>query len=258
MLSNLHPQRSPSPQLRALLVDDERLGRKHLRQLLAEHPSVTVVGEAGSVPEAATLAAQLRPDVIFLDVQMPPATGFDLLPLLDPAPAIIFVTAHDEFAVRAFAASAADYLLKPVTPERLALALQHARHGRSPLASTPASAGDSRLAVDHSLILRDAGRVRRVRVGDIAALVAEGSYTRVHLATERPMLVFKRMTAWEASLPAPPFFRLERSLLINLDRVAGLDIRSRDSGELTLDALGSSPLPLARVALARLRTALPL
>lgn len=246
------------PHLRVLVVDDERLVRKHLRQLLADHPAVTVIGEAASVPEAATLATQLRPDVIFLDVQMPPETGFDLLPLLNPAPAIIFVTAHDEYAVRAFAASAADYLLKPVTPERLTLALQHVRHGRphAPASNTPATA-PSFLDLDQALILRDAGRVRRVRVSDIAALVAEGSYTRVHLATERPMLVFRRMTTWEALLPAPPFLRLERSLLVNLDRIAALDIRSRDSAELTLDALASSSFPLARVALTRLRAALP-
>lgn len=247
-----------SPPLRALLVDDERLVRKHLRQLLAEYPAVTIVGEAASVPEAAALAAQLKPDVIFLDVQMPPAIGFDLLPLLAPAPAIIFVTAHDEYAVRAFTASAADYLLKPVTPERLALALQHVRYGRSRVtAPVPPAAAPSRLELDHALILRDAGRVRRVRVSDIAALVAEGSYTRVHLPAERPMLVLRRMSDWEALLPAPPFLRLERSLLVNLERVTGLDIRSRNNAELTLDALASPPLPLARVALSRLRAALP-
>jgi len=257
MLSKPETSRSTPSQLRALLVDDERLVRKHLRQLLAEHPTVTVVGEAASVAEAATLAAQLQPDVIFLDVQMPPATGFDLLPLLDPAPPIIFVTAHDEFAVRAFAASAADYLLKPVAPERLTLALQHVRQGR-PFAASPANfAEPARLDLAQALVLRDAGRIRRVRVSDIAALVADGSYTRVHLAAERPMLVLKRMAAWEALLPAPPFLRLERSLLVNLDRIAGLDVRSRDSGVLTLDALNSPPLPLARVALARLRDALP-
>jgi Response regulator of the LytR/AlgR family len=244
--------------LRALLVDDERLVRKHLRQLLADHPTVTVVGEAVSVSEAATLANQLRPDVIFLDVQMPPATGFDLLPLLDPAPPIIFVTAHDEYAVRAFAASAADYLLKPVTPERLTLALQHVRYGRPHAAASDTVAiASSPLAPDHTLVLRDNGRVRRVRVGDIAALVAEGSYTRVHLAAERPMLILRRMTDWESLLPAPPFLRLERSLLVNLDRIAALDIHSRDHAELTLDALASPPLPLARVALTRLRAALP-
>lgn len=257
MLSNPETPRSTPPHLRVLLVDDERLVRKHLRQLLAEHASVTVVGEAASVPEAAALAARLQPDVIFLDVQMPPATGFDLLPLLKPAPAVIFVTAHDEFAVRAFAVSAADYLLKPVTPERLTLALQHVRHGRPLTASAATGAGTSRLDLEQALVLRDAGRVRRVRVGDIAALAAEGSYTQVHLATERPMLVLRRMAAWEALLPSPPFLRLERSLLVNLDRITGLDIRSRDSGEITLDALGSPPFPLARAALARLRAALP-
>lgn len=243
------------PSLGALLVDDERLVRKHLRQLLAGQPTVTILGEASSVGEAASLAKQLRPDVIFLDVQMPPESGFDLLPLLDPAPAIVFVTAHDEFAVRAFAASAADYLLKPVAPERLSLALQHVRHGRpaSPVRKPIAS---SRLGMDDTLILRDTGRIRRIRVCDIAALGGEGSYTRVHLTTERPMLVFRRMAAWEEILPTPPFLRADRSLIINLDRITALDIRSREVGVLTLDSPGSPLLPLGRRALARIRGAL--
>lgn len=248
--------RSTESSLRALLVDDERLVRKHLRQLLAEYPAVSIVGEAGSVPEAAALAKQLQPDVIFLDVQMPPATGFDLLPLLEPAPAVVFVTAHDTFAVRAFAASAADYLLKPVAPERLALALQHVRHGRTALAARESTASP-RLARDDAFILRDAGRLRRVRVRDIAAVVAQGSYTRVHLATERSMLVLRQMAAWEALLPTPLFVRADRSLLVNLERVAGLDIHSRTAGELTLDAFGAPPISLGRIALARLRAALP-
>ena len=246
------------PSLGALLVDDERLVRKHLRQLLAGQPTVTILGEASSVGEAASLAKQLRPDVIFLDVQMPPESGFDLLPLLDPAPAIVFVTAHDEFAVRAFAASAADYLLKPVAPERLSLALQHVRHGRHgrPTSSVQEPiAFSSLLGMDDTLILRDTGRIRRVRVCDIAALVGEGSYTRVHLTTERPMLVFRRMAAWEEILPTPPFLRADRSLLVNLNRIAALDIRSREVGELTLDSPGS-PLSLGRRALVRIRAAL--
>lgn len=256
--------------LRALLVDDERLARKYLRRLLAEQTGVTIVGEAGSVPDGAALAARLRPDVIFLDVQMPPASGFDLLPLLEPAPAVVFVTAHDQFAVRAFAASAADYLLKPVAPERLALALHHVRHGRTGPGEAPLAAsvgGDepapraappaaSPLGLDDALILRDAGRLRRVRVGEIAALVAEGSYTRVYLAADRPMLTPRGMTSWAEQLPAPPFLRADRSLLVNLRRVAGLDIRSRDEGQLTLEAAGAPSLALRRVALAQLRAAL--
>jgi two-component system LytT family response regulator len=268
--------------LRALLVDDERRARKYLRQLLAEHAGVTVAGEAGSVTEGAALAAKLRPDVIFLDVQMPPDSGFDLLPLLSPAPAVVFVTAHDRFAVRAFAASAADYLLKPVTAERLALALHHVRHGRvgsgdsrpaapaapsfvasstaedekSPVPAAVPTPTPSPLGLDDALILRDAGRLRRVHVGDIAAVVAEGSYARVYLAADRPMLTPRGMTAWAGLLPAPPFLRADRSLLVNLARVAGLDIRSRDDGQLTLEAAGAPSLALRRVALAQLRAAL--
>ena len=244
--------------LRALLVDDERLARKYLRQLLAEHADVTVIGEAGTVADAAARAAELRPDVIFLDVQMPPASGFDLLPLLSPAPAIVFVTAHDQFALRAFAASAADYLLKPVVPERLALALHHARHGRIPPAavSAPPTAVPTALGLDDTLILRDAGRLRRVRLGDIAAIVAEGSYTHVHLAAERTMFLPRSMSTWAQQLPAPPFLRADRSLFVNLARVTRLEVRSRDEGQLTLDAAGAPTLLLRRVALGQIRTAL--
>jgi two-component system, LytTR family, response regulator len=248
--------------LRALLVDDERLARKYLRKLLAEHTDVTVAGEAGSVAEASALAAELRPDVIFLDVQMPPESGFDLLPLLSPAPAVVFVTAHDQFALRAFAASAADYLLKPVEPERLALALQHARHGRLPPGAAsgaygpPPSAAPTLLNRDDLLILRDSGRVRRVCVGDITAIVAEGSYTYVHLAAERTMFLPRSMNTWAQQLPTPPFLRADRSLFVNLSRIARLDIRSRDEGLLTLDAAGDPTLPLRRVALAQIRAAL--
>lgn len=245
--------------LRALLVDDERLARKYLRQLLAEHADVTVVGEAGSVADAAALAAELRPDVIFLDVQMPPASGFDLLPLLSPAPAVVFVTAHDQFALRAFAASAADYLLKPVVPARLALALQHARHGRLPpgaVSSAQSAVPTAPLGLDDTLILRDAGRLRRVRLGDIAAIVAEGSYTHVHLAAERSLFIPRSMNTWAPQVPTPPFLRADRSLFVNLTRIARLDIRSRDDGQLTLDAAGAPTLLLRRVALAQIRAAL--
>ena len=241
--------------LRVLLVDDERLARKYLRELLGEHAGVCVVGEADGVAAAAELVRQLAPDVIFLDVQMPPASGFDLLPLLDPAPAVVFVTAHDEYAVRAFAASASDYLLKPVTTERLGLALQHARRDQRTQAAEDGG-GSPALGLGDALVLRDGGRLRRVRVRDIAALVAEGSYTRVYLADERSMLVLRRMADWESLLPAPPFLRAERSLIVNLERVADMVVRSREEGSLTLDALGSPVLDLGRAAITRLRAEL--
>lgn len=257
MVSFPPPDSVATGPLRALLVDDERLARKYLRELLGEHPGVSVVGEAESVAAAAELARRLSPDVIFLDVQMPPGDGFELLPLLDPAPVIIFVTAHDAFAVRAFEVSATDYLLKPVAAARLATALARVRNQRQGPASVPeASASAHAPGLDDTLILRDSGRLRRVRLRDIAALAAEGSYTRVHLADERSMLVLHRMDAWETLLPTPPFLRAERSLIVNMDRVSGINVRSRDEGVLHLVAEGSPALPLGRVALARFRAAL--
>lgn len=242
---------SPAP-LRTLLVDDERLARKYLRTLLAAHThEVTIVGEAGSVPHAAALARELQPDLIFLDVQMPPGNGFDLLPLLDPAPAVVFVTAHDEFAVRAFATSAVDYLLKPVAPARLAEALHRVRHGRH-----PAPISSDQLGPGDSLVLRGGGRLRRVSLADIVALEAEGAYTRVHLAAEPSMFILRNLSVWEEMLPPSRFLRLDRSLLINLDRVSALDARSRDEAHLTLASAPSVQFTLGRAALVRLRAAL--
>lgn len=235
--------------LRTLIVDDERLARKRLHSLLAAHPEVSVVGEAGSVPEAATLAAREQPALIFLDVQMPPASGFDLLPLLQPAPAIVFVTAHDEFAVRAFEVSAVDYLLKPVSPERLAAAVGRVVAGRSPAPAAPKP-----LQTDDALILRDGDRVRRVTLAEIAAIEADGHYTRVHLAAEPPMFILRGINAWAEQLSAG-FLRVDRSLIVNLARVRGFDIRSRDLAHLTLAGV-SPPLALGRAASARLKAAL--
>ena len=112
------------PLIRVALVDDEPPARERLATLLADHPRVRIIGEAGDVPEAARLCAELRPDLIFLDIQMQRASGFELLPLLTTNPSIIFVTAFDRFAVRAFEVNALDYLLKPVHPDRLAMALE--------------------------------------------------------------------------------------------------------------------------------------
>lgn len=238
--------------LRILLVDDERLARKHLRSLLNALPDVEVVGEAATVAEAAALAAGLLPALVLLDVQMPPATGFDLLPLLpSPIPAIVFTTAHDAFAVRAFEVSAVDYLLKPISPERLAAALARVRVGREPAAPVAIAP----LAADEVLILRDGGRVRRVPLSDIAAVVAEGHYTRVCLANEPAMFVRRGINAWASSLPPPGFLRVDRSLIVNLARVRALEVRSRDLAQLTLNAI-AAPIELGRAASFRLRKAL--
>ncbi|HVU24504.1 MAG TPA: LytTR family DNA-binding domain-containing protein [Opitutus sp.] len=241
-----------NPTLRTLIVDDERLARKRLRSLLTAHPEIAVIGEAATVREAAAVAALEHPALVLLDVQMPPDTGFDLLPLLpSPPPAIVFTTAHDVFAVRAFEVSAVDYLLKPVSPERLAAALERVRLGRH---SAPPFAGPP-LASDETLILQSGDRVRRVALTEIAAVAADGHYSRVYLANEPAMFVQRGINSWAAQLPEPGFLRVDRSLIVNLARVRALDVQSRDAAALTLAAVGG-PLALGRSATSRLRAAL--
>lgn len=234
---------------RALLIDDEPPARDLLRRLLAPHAAqVTVVGEARSVADAAEKCAQLRPDLLFLDVQMPREDGFALLPrLAPPLPAIIFVTAYDQFAVRAFDVNAVDYLLKPVTPERLARALS--RLGEP----APAPAGP--LLPNDLVLLRTDQQLRSVPAIELTHIEAEENYTRVHLADGAALLIRRTMAEWEKLLPAGLFVRIDRSLLVNRAAVRQLATVSRDVAHLHLAGAGQ-PLILARRASLRLRQAL--
>lgn len=247
---SLSPGRHPP--LRAYLVDDEPPARELLRRLLAAHADVEVIGEARSVAEAADRCARLRPDVIFLDVQMPREDGFALLPrLTPPLPAIVFVTAYDEFAVRAFDVNAVDYLLKPVLPDRLARAL--ARIASPSAAEAPAAA--TRLQAGDTLFLRTDRSLQTVPVLSVTHVVAEENYTRVHLADGAAPLLRRTMNEWENLLPASHFVRIERSLIVNRTAVRRVDVVSRDIAHAHL-AGRSDPLALARRASLRLRQAL--
>lgn len=234
--------------IRALLVDDERLARKRLRDLLAAHPEVRILGEASSAAEAVSLCQREKPDVVFLDIHMPRLTGFDLLPELQPLPAIVFVTAHDRYAVRAFEMNAVDYLLKPVRPDRLALTLQRL----SPQAPAPPPARTQCLALDDTVILRGDGLMRMALVRHLIAIQAEANYTRVHLQGLPSMVLLRSLGEWARLLPHGPFLRIDRSLMVQLACVSALEIQSRDAAVLTLQGL-PLPLTLGRAASARLR-----
>src|SRR5690606_31297607 len=204
-------------QLRALIVDDEGPARRWLGKLLTNHPEIRVVGEADGVPAARGVLQELadadRPDVVFLDIQMPPDTGFDLLPCLSTDTQVIFVTAFDNYAVKAFEAHALDYLLKPVHPERLddtigRLLLKFAtvadrpsivsgfRNGQN-VRSTESLSGDGALQMEDILPLRDRDVLRMVQVGRIAAIRAEGAYTRLLICGQPPMMVLYPIGDWE-------------------------------------------------------------
>ena len=220
--------------LRALLVDDERLARRELRALLAAHPEVEVVGEAADADEAEAALARLRaagdaPDVVFLDVQMPGRSGFDLLDGLDAAPDIVFVTAHDEHALRAFRVSALDYLLKPVDPERLAEAVARvaARAEARPAASPDSDPGGRPLGPADRVFVKDGDRMHLVRLGDVRRFESAGNYTALHFddaagRAQRP-LVHRSLSALEGRLDPAHFARANRAEMVGLAHVVGLD-----------------------------------
>ncbi len=237
--------------LRALIIDDERLARKRLGELLARHPEIEIAGEADDLDSAQSAVETLRPDVLFLDIDLSPGDGFELLPRLSFQPATVFVTAYDKFAVQAFDVPAFDYLLKPVKPERLARTVARLLAERA----APA-AGDATPATDDHFTLKDAQTVRIVEPAQIVAIKAEGAYSRVMLRDLGAMTVLRGISEWERLLPEPAFARLDRSLLVQLPLVRAIQTVSRDEARVVLEGL-PAPLSIGRVASLRLRRCVP-
>jgi two-component system LytT family response regulator len=198
--------------MRALIVDDERLGRAELRRLLAAHPEVEIAGEARDAEEALALIEQLQPELLFLDIQMPGRSGFELLEQLERVPLVIFTTAYDEYALRAFEVNALDYLLKPVAPDRLAAALARAALRKA----RPVMEGGQRIFV------KDGERCWFVTVSDIVLLESEGNYARLYFGGNRP-LVLRSLNYLEERLDPAVFFRASRKHILNLRFIDGID-----------------------------------
>jgi two-component system LytT family response regulator len=228
---------------RALIVEDEDDAREFLRGQLKAHPEIEIVGEAENVAEAIVIFNALKPDLIFLDVQMPKRDGFSLLPELRPVPDIIFVTAYDAFAVKAFEVNAVDFLLKPISAERLALALARLDR-RSPRKAKP-------FAHDDRVFLYSDLEVRVVLAADITHIQAEQNYCRVHMANHEPMLVRRTMAEWKRLLPEKYFLRVNRSTLINLYAVR--DIVPLPNHHTTVSFVGGGSVELSRIPSRRLR-----
>lgn len=207
--------------MKALLIDDERLARNELRRLLKAHADIEIVGEATDVDDAMEKIEALRPELIFLDVQMPGGDGFSLLEKIEPPlPLVIFTTAYDEFAVKAFEFNALDYLLKPVDPNRLVAALEKLR--AHPVAGEVLADHRTRLGADDKVFVREGERCWFVPVKNIRLLESEGNYTRVHFDDQKPQL-FRSLTAMEERLDSKQFFRANRKQVINLSWVDGIE-----------------------------------
>lgn len=208
--------------MRVLLIDDERLARAELRRLLAAHPEVEIVGEAVNAADALQQIAALKPDLILLDVQMPGGSGFDLLAALDEAPDVIFTTAFDQYALRAFEVNALDYLQKPIEAGRLAGALLRAG-ARIHRAQMPAQAAKK-------IFIKDGERCWFVGLHDIRLFESDGNYTRIYFDAERPLML-RSLNQLEEKLDPNQFFRASRKHIVNLDfvrRVAPTDAGGLD------------------------------
>jgi two-component system, LytTR family, response regulator len=207
--------------MKALIVDDERLARKELMTLLEEHPSIEVVGEAMNADEAMNMVNDLNPDLLFLDIQMPGKTGFQLLEMLDSVPLVVFTTAYDEFALKAFEVNALDYLLKPIQPERLAetvAKLQEKERARAVAARNP----DKKLGLNDQVFVKDGDRCWFVSLSNVRLFESDGNYIKVYFDSNRPM-IHKSLNALDEKLDERAFFRASRKHIVNLSWVEGIE-----------------------------------
>jgi two-component system LytT family response regulator len=196
--------------MKALIIDDERLARAEVRRLLDDFDWVKVVGEAENAEQALALIQAQQPDLLFLDIQMPDKTGFELIEeIRGEMPRIIFTTAYDEFALRAFEVNALDYLMKPITPDRFAAALSRVRE--EPVAPED----QSPLRSSDQVFVRDGERCWFIPVSKIRLLESEGNYTRVRFENQSP-LIYRSLSTLEQRLPADDFFRINRQQVVNL------------------------------------------
>lgn len=228
---------------KAVIIDDERLARNELKKLLQEFPEVEVIGEAANAKEGIEKIDGLNPDLIFLDIQMPGKTGFDLLCELDKAPHVIFTTAYDEFALKAFEVNALDYLMKPVEPKRLADALhklQQAEEKEQALLSMPHRAI---LSENDQVFVKDGERCWFVKLSDVRLFESVGNYAKVYFGTNKP-LILKSLNALEDRLDEKTFFRANRKHIVNLRMID--KVEPFYNGGLLLDLKGGEKIEVSR------------
>jgi two-component system, LytTR family, response regulator len=202
---------------RAIIIDDERLARNELRKLLQDFPDVEILAEAANANEGVEKIEELNPDIIFLDIQMPGKTGFDMLNELDRAPHVVFVTAYDDYAIKAFEVNALDYILKPVDPKRLQDALQKVElvEDKERIAAGNSAIRTGVLTENDQVFVKDGERCWFVKLSEIRLFESVGNYAKVYFSTNKP-LILKSLNALEERLDDKTFFRANRKHIINM------------------------------------------
>ncbi|MFA7287496.1 MAG: LytTR family DNA-binding domain-containing protein [Melioribacteraceae bacterium] len=231
---------SKENRLRSLIVDDEKFARTDLRELLSNFPTLEVVGEAKNLSSAIEMIEQLKPDLIFLDIQFPGETGFDLFERTDINAKVIFVTAYDEYAIRAFDVNACDYLLKPVNPDRLALAIKRLEENQEQLIPK-----NVKLTNEDSIYLQMNYKYYFVRVDSIIKITAADHYTEIVTNKGLKGLTNKHLWEWEESLPKESFVQVHRSIIINMNLVERVERGANYSYFLIMKNI-IDPIPISR------------
>jgi two-component system LytT family response regulator len=231
---------------RAIVIDDEPAARRLMKNLLLEHAAtVSVIAEAGNGREAIQKIEELNPDLIFLDIQMPGKTGFDLLAELDRAPQVIFTTAYDEYALKAFEVNALDYLLKPIEPKRLADAMHKLNNQEAPLPSNGFAIDTNRelLTENDQVFVKDGERCWFVKLSEIRLFESVGNYAKVFFGNNKP-LILKSLNALEERLDPKVFFRANRKHIVNLRLID--KIEPYFNGGLLLEMKGGEKIEVSR------------
>ena len=232
--------------MKAIIVDDERLARKELSTLLENHPEVEVIDEAVNADEALEKIEKQDPDVIFLDIQMPGKTGFELLESLERVPQVIFTTAYDEFALKAFEVNALDYLLKPIQAERLAESIQKIQTR----AKEKSEAKTEKLGSQDQVFVKDGDKCWFVRLSEVRLFESDGNYIKVYFDNYKPM-IHKSLNALDERLDDRSFFRASRKHIINLGWVESID--TWFNGGLLVQLKGGEKIEVSRRQSARFR-----
>lgn len=231
--------------IRAIIIDDERLARNELKKLLMDFPEIEVISEAANATEGIEQIENLNPELIFLDIQMPGKTGFDLLGELDKTPHVIFTTAYDEYALKAFEVNALDYLVKPVEPKRLADAIQklHLQDEREPSQIPNLNINRSILSEQDQVFVKDGERCWFVRLSEIRLFESVGNYAKVYFGPNKP-LILKSLNALEERLDEKTFFRANRKHIVNLRLID--KVEPYFNGGLLLELKGGEKIEVSR------------
>lgn len=237
---------------KTVIVDDERLARNKMRSMLSAHPQIEVVGEASSVGNAINVIEETKPELIFLDIQMPGETGFELLHKLSEPLKIIFVTAFDQYAIRAFEVNALDYLLKPVTSGRLTQAIEKLSAPIENEQSLSVAQPLQTLNYDDVLFLNTGREMRFVRVNTIKFIQASDIYSKVFLTNGKMALVSKSLNDWMQRLPEKYFTRIHRSMIVNIEWVERLESWFNNSYQVYLKGI-EEPFTMSRRYAAQLK-----